>query len=135
MKKYLNTAFVYMILAMVGGVFYREFTKAIGFAGNTMLSVMHTHYFVLGMGFFLLLMILEKNFNFSNAKSGKILIVYHVGLNVMELCFLVRGILQALELPLSRGVDAAISGIAGLGHIALGVSMVMLMLNIKKSIK
>lgn len=135
MKKYFNTSFVYMILAMVGGVFYREFTKAIGFSGNTMLSVMHTHYFVLGMGFFLLLMFLEKSFSFTNGKSNKFLLVYHIGLNVMELCFLIRGILQALQLPISRALDASISGIAGLGHIALGVSMVMLMLNVKKSIK
>ena len=29
MKRYMNTALLYAILAMVGGVFYREFTKAI----------------------------------------------------------------------------------------------------------
>ena len=36
MKRYLNTSLVYAILAMVGGVFYREFTKFNGFTGKNM---------------------------------------------------------------------------------------------------
>ena len=59
MKRYMNLALVYSILAMAGGVFYREFTKFCGFAGKTTLSVVHTHYFLLGMVFFLLLLLLE----------------------------------------------------------------------------
>ena len=43
MKRYMNLALVYSILAMAGGVFYREFTKFCGFAGKTTLSVVHTH--------------------------------------------------------------------------------------------
>lgn len=35
MKKMINTAFVYMILGLVAGVFYREFTKFMGFEGLT----------------------------------------------------------------------------------------------------
>lgn len=31
MKRYINSALVYAILAMVGGAFYREFTKFDGF--------------------------------------------------------------------------------------------------------
>ena len=34
MKKYINTAFIYAIAAMAGGVFYREFTKGNGFEGK-----------------------------------------------------------------------------------------------------
>ena len=33
MKKLLNTAFIYALAAMAGGVFYREFTKFNGFPG------------------------------------------------------------------------------------------------------
>ena len=38
MKKYLNFAFAYAILAMAGGVFYREFTKWNAFTGATALG-------------------------------------------------------------------------------------------------
>ena len=71
-KKYINFAFIYAIVAMVFGVFYREFTKFIGFNGVTNLSIMHAHYFMLGMFFFLVLALLEKSFNFSeNKNTGK----------------------------------------------------------------
>ena len=63
MKRYINWALLYTIFAMVGGVFYREFTKFNGFTGKTTLAVVHTHYFVLGMAFFLLMLLLEKNFS------------------------------------------------------------------------
>ena len=52
MKRYMNSALLYAILAMAGGVFYREFTKFNGFTAKTTLSVVHTHYFLLGMGCF-----------------------------------------------------------------------------------
>lgn len=37
MKRYMNSAIIYAILAMLGGVFYREFTKCHGFSGKTYL--------------------------------------------------------------------------------------------------
>lgn len=51
-KRYINTALLYAVLAMIGGVFYREFTKFNGFTGETTLGVVHTHYFMMGMVFF-----------------------------------------------------------------------------------
>lgn len=135
MKKYFNCAFAYAILAMVGGVFYREFTKALSFSGQTTLSVIHTHYFILGLFFFLVLLLLEKSFSFSTKKSDKILIAYHVGLNVLTSTLLIRGITQVLQTPLSKALDASLSGIAGIGHIILGVSLIMILLEVKKSIK
>lgn len=73
MKRYMNLTLLYAVLAMVGGVFYREFTKFNGFTNKTTLGVVHTHYFLLGMVFFLLLLLLEKNFSFTGAKTGRIL--------------------------------------------------------------
>ena len=59
-KRYANMAFLYAIAAMAFGVFYREFTKFSGFSGRTSLAFLHTHYFMLGMFFFLALMLAEK---------------------------------------------------------------------------
>ena len=134
MKRYMNTALLYAILAMVGGVFYREFTKFHGFAAKTTLSVVHTHYFLMGMVFFLLLLVLEKNFSFTGPKTGQMLVLYHVGLNLTAVMFVVRGVIQVLGPTLSPGMDAAISGVAGIGHILLGVSLVLLLLQIKGSV-
>lgn len=133
MKRYANAALAYALLAMAGGVFYREFTKFNGFTGKTTLSVVHTHYFLLGMVFFLLLLLLEKSLRFSGEKTGRTIALYHVGLNVTGAALVVRGVAQALSLPLSRGLDASISGIGGIGHLLLGVSLVLLLLRIRKA--
>ena len=135
MKRYINTALLYAILAMAGGVFYREFTKFNGFTAKTTLSVVHTHYFLLGMVFFLLLLLLEKNFSFTGPKTGRVLVLYHVGLNLTAVMLVVRGVVQVLGTPLSTGMSAAISGMAGIGHILLGVSLVLLLVQIRRSIK
>ena len=134
MKRYLNAALTYAVLAMAGGVFYREFTKFNGFDGRTALGVVHTHYFMLGMVFFLLLLVLEKTFSFTDAKTGRVLAVYHVGLNLTAVMLAVRGVTQVLGTELSSGMSAAISGMAGIGHILLGVSLVLLLLQIKRSL-
>ncbi len=134
MKRYMNMALLYAVLAMAGGVFYREFTKFNGFTDRTTLSVVHTHYFLLGMVFFLLLLLLEKSFSFTGAGTGKVLVVYHIGLNLTAAMFVVRGVVQVLRAPLSSGMDASISGMAGIGHILLGVSLVLLLLQIRRSV-
>lgn len=126
MKRYINTALLYAVLAMAGGVFYREFTKFNGFTAKTTLSVVHTHYFLLGMAFFLLLLLLEKSFSFTGAKTGQVLVVYHIGLNLTAVMLVVRGVAQVLV--------PAISGIAGIGHLLLGVSMVLLLVQIRRSV-
>ena len=134
MKRYMNLSLVYAVLAMVGGVFYREFTKFNGFTGKTTLGVVHPHYFLLGMVFFLLLLLLEKNFGFTGPKTGRVLIAYQVGLNLTTVMFVVRGVTQVLGTSLSSGMTAAISGMAGIGHIILGVSLVMLLVQIRRSV-
>lgn len=134
MKRYMNSALLYAILAMVGGVFYREFTKFNGFIARTTLSVVHTHYFLLGMVFFLLLVVLEKNLSFTGEKTRRVLATYHIGLNVTAVMLVVRGVTQVMGADLSIGADAAISGLAGIGHILLGVSLVRLLLQIRRGV-
>lgn len=134
MKRFMNTALLYAAFAIAGGVFYREFTKFNGFTAQTTLSVVHTHYFLLGMVFFLLLLLLEKNFSFTSTKTGRILAVYHTGLNLTAAMLVVRGVVQVLTPTLSSGMNAAISGIAGIGHILLGVSTILLLVQIRRSL-
>lgn len=131
-RRYANTALVYAVIAIVFGIFYREFTKFSHFSGQTNLSIIHTHYFLLGMFFFLLLMLLEKSFSFSDQNIGRILLVYHLGLNMTALGFLMRGFTQVWGMDLRPELDASISGIAGIGHILTGVCLILLLLKIRK---
>ena len=135
-KRYLKTAFVYAVIAIVFGVFYREFTKGMAYSGQTALSVMHTHYFMLGMTFFLVLALLEKNFAFSDKTVFWLIVVYHAGLNVAGAAMFSRGLAQVIcESGISKGLDGAISGIAGLGHAVLGVALLWTLIKLIKSVK
>lgn len=134
LKRYMNASMLYAILAMAGGVFYREFTKFNSFTAKTSLGVVHTHYFLLGMVVFLLLLLLEKNFAFTGAKTKRLLLTYHIGLNLTAVMPVVRGVTQVLGVALSSSMSAAISDIAGIGHILLGISLVLLLLQVKRSI-
>lgn len=133
-KRYANMAVIYAVVAMVFGVFYREYTKFSSFTGQTRLSVMHTHYFLLGMFFFLILLLAEKELSFSDRNTGKLLAVYQIGINVTGIGFLMRGLTQVWGTELSAGLDASISGIAGIGHILTGVGIILLLLKIRKSV-
>lgn len=135
MKRYVNFSIIYAIIAMIAGVFFREFTKFNNFFERTTLGVLHTHYFVLGMFFFIILLLIEKNFSFSNKKVDFAIITYNIGLNISGIMMLIRGIIQVLNLDISSVINASISGIAGIGHIIISVSMIMLLIEIKKSVK
>lgn len=134
MKRYINSALLYAVLAVIGGVFYREFTKFNDFTDRTALGTVHTHYFLLGMIFFLLLLLLAKNFPFDDVKTGRILIFYHIGLNMTVVMLVIRGVSQVRGTKLAYSVNEAISGIAGIGHILLGISLICLLVQIRHSI-
>ncbi len=134
-KRYANLALVYAVIAMIFGVFYREFTKIKDFTGQTNLSIIHTHYFLLGMFFFLILMCSEKLFQFSDKNIKKITILYQTGLNITGLAFLIRGLIQVQKIMnLSKAIDSSISGIAGIGHILMGISIILILIKMKKSV-
>ena len=131
-KRFANLALIYAVVAMVFGVFYREFTKLSHFTGETNLSLLHTHYFLLGMFFFLLLMLAEKSLSFSGSRAAKAVVTYQAGLNITALGLLARGLTQVWGTALSRGMDASLSGVSGIGHILMGVSLVLILLDIRK---
>lgn len=134
MKKYLNLAMGYAIAAMAGGVFYREFTKWNHFSGITMLSKVHAHLFMLGMMVFLLVALFSRHMDLEKEKSfRRFFLIYNIGLPLTVVMMLVRGIIQVKETALSAGADAAISGIAGIGHILLSIGLLLLLVTLKRA--
>lgn len=136
MKKIINTALVYAILGLAAGVFYREFTKLHDFTGNSTLATMHTHLLALGVLFFLLLLSLEKQLQVTTHKLYKYFYgFYNVGLGIVVLAFFVRGIMTVQGAAISRGLNASIAGIAGIGHALLGTGIIIFIVLLKKRIK
>lgn len=133
MKKILNISFVYFILAMVGGVFYREFTKILGFNGKTTLAYVHVHLLVLGTFLFLIIALFCRDSELlDNRRFQKFLIVYNVSLPLMVCMLLIRGILQATEFEVTNAMNGMIAGIAGISHIFLAISLWMLFSSLKQ---
>ncbi|MEG2001043.1 MAG: DUF2871 domain-containing protein [Evtepia sp.] len=134
MKKYINLSLGYAIAAMIGGVFFREFTKFNQFTGVTTLGKVHTHLFVLGMFLFLIVALFAAHTPLSEQKQFKAFcLVYNVGVPLTAVMMLVRGITQVLGIYISAGADAAISGISGIGHILTGLGLVLLLLALRKT--
>ena len=133
MKKYINIAFIYGILGLCGGVFYREFTKFMDFVDmRTQLAFLHVHLVVFGMIMFLLVAVFEMLLNRSESKKMKsFMIFYNLGLCWSVAVMAVRGVMQVV------GFDggAAVSGIAGVGHILITVGLVLFFLILKEKSK
>lgn len=133
--KLVNTALVYAVFAMAGGVFYREFTKFNGFSGRTALAFVHTHLFLLGMVVFLLAALFECHAAVTEQKLfGLFLGIYNAGIAVTVVMLAVRGIAQVRAVSLSRAMDASISGCAGIGHILTGIGLILYFVILKKAI-
>lgn len=95
MKKYRNISLVYAVLAMAGGVFYREFTKFHDFTGVTALGKVHTHLFLLGMLIFMVIALYAARTNLQKQKTFRIfLVTYNIGVPLSTVMLLVRGITQ-----------------------------------------
>lgn len=77
--------------------------------------------------FFLILGLISMN---ANLKINRAVLFYNIGLNLVAIMFVVRGIVQALDLNV---VSAVISGIAGIAHIILGISLMLILFDIKKA--
>lgn len=125
------TSMIYAILGLVAGVFYREYTKMNDFDGLSQLKGLHTHILVLGFIFFLIVLILGKQFEIHKAKSFKGWFwVYNFGLLLTISTMVARGIGQVQGLEL-KGLSHA----AGMGHTILGVGLIWLLILLGKRIK
>ena len=59
--------------------------------------------------------------------------IYNIGLPITAVMMVIRGITQVLNISLSTAANAAISGIAGIGHILTGVGIILLLVSLKKA--
>ncbi|OFU55133.1 zinc-binding alcohol dehydrogenase [Corynebacterium sp. HMSC11D10] len=134
MKALYRAAIFYLALGLISGVFYREFTRANNFPEGqfTQLSVTHTHLLALGFMMFLIFLALEKVFTFSrNKKLFNIFFwLYNAGLLTTVSMLILHGSMTVL----GKESGAAISGIAGLGHIMLTIALVIFVVLLGRAI-
>ena len=127
MKTAYKIAATYLVFGLIAGLFTHEATYWTNFTGQTVLSLVHTHAFVLGTAVFVLLPLFMKSFHIEAQKSfGKFKWTYNIGL-IMTLGFMTaRGVTQLFSLPISSFMDHMIGGLAGIGHIILTIGLAFL---------
>ncbi len=134
MKKIFNAAFLYLILGLGAGVFYREFTKLNNFpAGQfTQLGVAHTHLLTLGFLVLLVVLVIEKVFVISRSRRlfGWFFWLYNVGVVITSAMMIWHGCLTVL----GQDSNAMIAGIAGLGHIAISAALVIFLIALGRAV-
>lgn len=132
MKKLINISFVYFILSMIAGVFFREFTKFFNFTEKTTLSVLHTHILILGTFLFLILALFTLNTNLLEQKKFKTFLkIYNISLPFMIIVMFIRGIIQVTNKNIAPAINGAISGFAGISHILMLISFIILFIALK----
>lgn len=116
-------SFAYLVLGLLAGVVYREYTKLAGFEGSTTLSVLHTHILILGFVFLLLAGLVSYVTGLGTSRRyGAWLGLYQVGLLGTTAALAARGVLQV------QGRDfAGLPHISGLFHVILGVALIWFM--------
>jgi len=125
MKKLYNAALLYTILGLAGGLFYRTLTHANDFTGFTQLAVVHTHFLVLGMLFFLGVILFERALALSQSKLFNWFFwTYNVGL-LWTGAFLT---FNRTNTVLGNPTSPAVAGMSGIGHILLTVALILFFL-------
>lgn len=134
MKKLLKASLIYMIAGLSAGVFYREFTKINEFPEGqfTQLGVVHTHLLALGFMAFLIFLVIEKAFAISRSPKlfGWFFWLYNAGVVVTSAMMIWHGTLTVL----GKESSAMISGIAGLGHIAITAALIVFLVALRRAV-
>ncbi len=126
MKRSFIAASAYLLLGLLAGLYYRELTVSHNFGEqqDTQLSVLHTHFLVLGFITFLIVIVLDKLFAISQHSMFNVFFgAYNAGLVISSAVMAIHGTFTVL------GVEhlKALSGIAGLGHILLALGLTSLL--------
>ncbi|WP_311376214.1 DUF2871 domain-containing protein [Anaerococcus lactolyticus] len=134
-KKYFKTAFIYALFGLFIGAFYREYTRIIGFKGISTLGLAHTHSLVLGFFLFIILALAAKSFDLKDDKKEKrFYTTYNFSLVLVIGTLIARGFYQIYGLD-NSAISATISGVSGLGHIAISFAFYFLYAYLKTYIE
>ncbi len=137
MKKYIKFALVFLAVGLICGVFYREFSKAYNVVNvYTTLGLAHTHFLVLGVAFTLIIGLITDKLNKHEEKLFKrAFVIYSAGVAGAGLMLVVRGVLDVLVksdkivYSVSSAADGVISGISGIFHALLGISLILIFIS------
>lgn len=132
-NKLLWSAGAWTALGLASGLYYREFTRQLDFAGVTQLSVAHTHALALGTTILLIVLALTQVFSLDDDRRLRLfLLFWNIGLALTAGMLVVKGTLQVLAHPIAE--SPMLAGISGLGHMILSGTLVLLFLILRRAL-
>lgn len=130
----LKDAIVFLVMGLAGGVFYREFTRFNDFTGLTTLRLMHLHSIALGTLALSIVWLALKNTDQAQLqqKFQKPLFAWIGGLYITIIAMFLRGVSQVISNGYLPFPDAALSGVAGIGHLTLAHGLLFIFVRLAK---
>ena len=135
MLRYLfRSAVIWTVVGLVGGLAYREVTKAFDHAGPTQLALVHTHALVLGTLLTLLLLGLAAALPGLAAGRGLRWATHllNAGLALTVAMLAYKGTLQVVDAAWAD--HAALAGVSGLGHMLLAGALAVVLVAVGRAV-
>lgn len=125
-------AVVCLELGLMLGALYREFTRINGFTERSTLSLAHPHMLLLGAIFSFALFLYLRVEKEDGRNLHKNYRLYLLTMNYFIASLIIRGIYTLASGGAALYPDAALSGMVGIGHIALTIAIIALILKARK---
>lgn len=128
----LMSSFAYLLLALLAGAFFREFTKAFHFTGQTSLGLVHGHLLFIGFVFLSLVYLLAKVQDYNSSTLDRFFRFYKPGLFLTLLPMFLKGFATVVSTAPS---PVLFTVLAGLGHMVLAYAILSLVITSKGFVK
>lgn len=130
-RNILGLSFTFLIMGLIGGVFYREFTKFYNYQAVNHLSKLHVHILVLGFLLMLVVYMVSKKYDIEIVLTlKKPIYVFVSGFAFTVINMALFGIYEVV----GQGNDIvnrhALEGLSGIGHIILTIGLVWTLVKI-----
>lgn len=125
-----DISLTFLIMGLIGGVYFREFTRVYSYEASNHLGKVHVHTLVLGFILLLIIHLLTKGIDIKEIE--KYIKIYVTGLILTITNMVVYGMYEILSQGEKTINIYALSGMAGIGHILLTIGLVTVMIKIRR---
>lgn len=130
-KNIIGLSYTFLVMGLIAGVFYREFTKFYKYSDNNHLSKLHVHVLALGFLPMMILYLVVKEYDVKkNLSLRKPLYVFVSGFTFTIVNITLFWIFEIVSASRPIVNKAALKGLSGLGHIFLAIGIVWMVVKI-----
>lgn len=127
----IGLSYTFLVMGLIAGVFYREFTKFYKYQADNHLSKLHVHVLVLGFLLMMILYLVVKEYDVKKILTIRTpLYVFVSGFTFTIVNMTLSGFYEVVSANRPIIKKAALEGLSGLGHIVLSIGIVWIVVKI-----